>query len=82
MNNNSQHTRHSKIHNEQHPKSRNNQRTRNAPTEEIVEEEEAWQSTGQLPFIMVGSQQSRGDKHRAPTNIVITNSTFNYRSNH
>ena len=37
---------------------------------------------------MVGSQQQKGDKvpkgsqTPAPSNIIITNSTFNYRSNH
>jgi hypothetical protein len=48
-----------------------------------VEEEEIWQSTGQLPLIMLASHQPKNEKHRAPpTNILITNSTFNYRSNH
>jgi hypothetical protein len=44
-----------------------------------------WQSTGQLPLIMVGSQQQKGDKSiktHGATNIIITNSTFNYRSQH
>jgi len=34
---------------------------------------------------MVGSQQTKGEKpnkNHGPTNIIITNSTFNYRSNH
>lgn len=76
-----------KIYNVEQPKSRNHQRTKNMPTntEEIAEEDEMWQSTGQLPLIMVGSQQHKGEKlpkgHGA-TNIIITNSTFNYRSNH
>lgn len=85
--NSSTHYNRNKIYNAEQPKSRNNQRTRNGPTntQEITEEDEIWQSTGQLPLIMVGSQQnqqSRGQKQRAPTNILITNSTFNYRTNH
>ncbi len=85
--NSSTHYNRNKIYNAEQPKSRNNQRTRNAPTntEEIAEEDEIWQSTGQLPLIMIGSQQnqqSRVEKQRAPTNILITNSTFNYRTNH
>jgi serine/threonine protein kinase len=83
--NSSTHYNRNRIYNVEQSKSRNHQRTKNGPTntEEIIEEEEIWQSTGQLPLIMLGSQQSRGDKQRAPpTNILITNSTFNYRSNH
>jgi hypothetical protein len=74
-----------KIYNAKSPKSRANQRTRNLPTntEEIIEEDEVWQSTGQLPLIMVGSQQQKGEKPKGhQANIIITNSTFNYKSNH
>lgn len=54
-------------------------------TQEIIEEDEVWQSTSQLPLIMIGSQQQKNQKPQGngnPTSIIITNSTFNYKSNH
>lgn len=55
--------------------------------EEIAEEDEFWQSSTQLPHLMAGSQNQKMDKssklHQgAPANIIITNSTFNYKTHH
>ena len=68
------------------PKSKKqHRRNNNISTEEIQEEdpEGVWQSTGQLPFLMMASHKSTENKQNKvganPQNIIITNSTFNYR---
>ena len=57
-------------------------------TEEIAEEEESvWQSTSQLPILMLASQKSNDHRshkihgHNQAPNIIITNRTFNYWHN-
>lgn len=74
-----------KIYNVKNQKSKKQNKRNNISTEEIQEEdlEGIWQSTGQLPFLMVASHKSTEHKQSKVSantpNIIITNSTFNYR---
>lgn len=74
-----------KIYNVKSPRSKHQQRSKNMPMNtEGIAEEEAWQSNAQLPMLVIDSQQR--DKNKTvipqPMNIIITNSTFNYKSHH
>lgn len=62
-----------KIYNVNSPKSKNQQRNKKLPTntEEIQEEDEVWQSTGQLPLLMMGSQQSSQNNPNAKNEGIV-----------